>query len=210
MTARRIFLGALLVVAGLIAWGAWWTADWRKERPVGASGGLYFPGRLELYVPQFFQSDPRWGGDPLGATPGSLAAEGCAVASAAMTLASYGVDVDPGRLNKFLTALPGGYTPQGWLYWEKAAEFDSGFTSRLLPHYESLPSYFLIDRNLLDKNPVIARLRYSNGTTHFVVICGKEGFDYLVRDPGRGGEKGVYPLKQFGSGIEAIRFYRKP
>jgi Peptidase C39 family len=210
MTARRIFLGALLVILSLIAWGTWWIVDWKKERPVGASGGLYFPGRLELNVPQFFQSDPRWGGDPLGATPGGLAAEGCAVASAAMTLASYGVDVDPGRLNKFLTALPGGYTPHGWIYWEKAAEFDSGFTSRLLPHYEDLPSYFLIDRNLLEKNPVIARLRYPNGITHFVVICGKEGFDYLIRDPGQGGEKGVYPLKQFGSGIEAIRFYRKP
>jgi hypothetical protein len=57
---------------------------------------------------------------------------------------------------------------------------------------------------------VIARLRYPNGVTHFVVICGKEGFDYLIRDPGRGGERGIYALKQFGSGIEAIRFYRKP
>ena len=102
-----------------------------------------------------------------------------------MTLASYGVDVDPGRLNKFLTDVAGGYTPQGWIYWEKAAEFDTGFTSRLLPHYEDLPTHFLIDRNLLDKNPVIARLRYPNGTTHFVVVCGKEGFDYLIRDPGR-------------------------
>ena len=35
------------------------------------------------------------------------------------------------------------------------------------------------------------------------------GFDYLVRDPGAGGSKGVYPLKEFGSGIEALRFYEK-
>ena len=210
MTARRIFLGLLLVVICLAAWGVWWVNDWKKERPVAGSGGLYYPGRLELNVPQFSQSDPRWGKDLLGSTPGKLAAEGCAVASAAMTLASYGVDVDPGRLNKFLTNLAGGYTLQGWIYWEKAAEFDQDFRSRLLPHYENLPSYFLIDSNLLDNNPVIARLRYPNGITHFVVICGKEGFDYLIRDPGRGGERGVYALKHFGSGIEAIRFYRKP
>jgi hypothetical protein len=210
MTARRIFSSLLLVVLCVVGWSAWWTVDWKRERILAASGGLFFPGRLELGVPQFFQSDPRWGEDSLGSTPNSIAAEGCAVASAAMTLASYGVDVDPGRLNKFLTKVPGGYTPQGWIYWEKAAEFDSGFTSRLLPHYESLPSYFLIDRNLLDRNPVIARLRYPNGITHFVVICGKEGLDYLIRDPGRGGEKGVYPLKDFGSKVEAIRFYRKP
>jgi hypothetical protein len=210
MTARRIFLGLLLVIVCLGGWGAWWVKEWKRERPVAGSGGLYYPGRLELNVPQFFQSDARWAKDLLGSTPGKLAAEGCAVASAAMTLASYGVDVDPGRLNKFLTNLPGGYTPQGWIYWEKAAEFDAGFRSRLLPHYEDLPSYFLIDSNLLDNNPVIARLRYPNGVTHFVVICGKEGFDYLIRDPGRGGERGIYALKHFGSGIEAIRFYRKP
>ena len=210
-TARRIFWLLLLVLLALaIAWGVWWTAGWKEQKPLAGSGGLYVPGRLEFYVPQFFQADPRWAEDALGATPGKLAAEGCAVASAAMALGSYGVDVDPGRLNKFLTTLPGGYTPQGWIYWEKAAQFDAGFASRLLPHYEDLPSYFLIDRNVFEKNPVIARLRYPNGITHFVVICGKEGFDYLIRDPGRGGLKGIYPLKDFGSHIEAIRFYRKP
>ena len=102
------------------------------------------------------------------------------------------------------------YEFAGRLHAARVAEFDAGFKSRLLPHYEDLPSYFLIDSNLLDNNPVIARLRYPNGVTHFVVICGKEGFDYLIRDPGRGGERGIYALKQFGSGIEAIRFYRKP
>jgi hypothetical protein len=210
MTARRIFTVLLFVVLGLVAWGGWWASGWVARKPIAASGGLYFPGRTELHVPQFFQSDPRWGRDALASTPNTLGAEGCAVASAAMTLAGYGVDVDPGRLNKFLTGLPGGYTPEGWIYWEKAAEFDPAFTAKLLPHYEDKPSYFLIDWNLMEGNPVIARLRYPTGTTHFVVISGKQGCDYLIRDPGRGGEKGVYPLKEFGSGIEAIRFYRKP
>jgi len=127
-----------------------------------------------------------------------------------MVLAGYGMDLDPGRLNAFLTALPGGYTPQGWIYWEKAAEFDPRFTARLLPHYENLPSFALIDWNLLHRNPVIARLRYPSGITHFVVICGKEGFDYLIRDPGHGGIKGIYPLKEITGEIEAIRYYRKP
>lgn len=210
MTARRIFSLFLLLLLLVTAWGGWWVADWMMRRPVAASGGLYFPARTEIAVPQFFQADPRWGGEALAATSGTLGEEGCAVSSAAMTLAGYGIDVDPGRLNAFLTALPGGYTPEGWIYWEKAAEFDPAFTDRLLPHYEDLPSYFLIDWNLIQGNPVIARLRYPSGVTHFVVICGKQGSDYLIRDPGRGGSKGVYPLRDFGSGIEAIRFYRKP
>ncbi len=210
MRRRPVFFTLLLSVLGVLIWAAFWVAGWMELRPVSPSGGLYFPGRVELDVPQFFQGDSRWSVDPLGASPGTLGAEGCAVASAAMTLASYGMDVDPGRLNQFLTALPGGYTPEGWIYWEKAAEFDRGLTARLLPHYEDKPSYFLLDWNVIQGNPVIVRLRYRDGITHFVVICGKSGYDYLVRDPGRGGIKGVYPLKEFGSDIEALRFYRKP
>lgn len=192
--------------------GMGWVVDGRMD-PAGASrvvGRTLFLGYHELYIPQFRQADARWGTTLLGSTPATFAAEGCAVSSAAMVLASYGMDVDPGRLNAFLTKRPGGYTPEGWIYWEKAAEFDFAFTERLLPHYEDLPSYFLIDRNLLAGNPVIARLRYPNGVTHFVVICGKQGYDYLIRDPGRGGQKGVYPLREFGTPIEAIRFYRRP
>jgi hypothetical protein len=54
---------------------------------------------------------------------------------------------------------------------------------------------------------VIVRVRYASGVTHFVVIAGKEGFDYLVRDPGAGAAKGLYPLRELGSDIEALRFY---
>ena len=31
---------------------------------------------------------------------------------------------------------------------------------------------------------MIVRVRLASGITHFVVIAGKDGFDYLVRDPG--------------------------
>ena len=174
MTARRISLLLTLAVLAGVVWLAWWTSDWVRRAATEPVGGLYFPRRMEMYVPQFFQNDPRWAADALGPTQGTMGAEGCAVAAASMALASYGIDVDPGRLNKFLTKLPGGYTSQGWIYWEKAAEFDPAFTAKLLPHYEDLPSHFLIDWNLLNNNPVIARLRYPEGVTHFVVICGKQ------------------------------------
>jgi hypothetical protein len=192
----------VLISLVLAAWSWWFLAGTRK---VGASGGLYFFSRVELPVPRFAQADARWGGELLGATPATLAAEGCAVAAAAMVLASYGQDIDPGRLNAFLTE-HGGYTDRGWLYWEKAAEFDPGKAEHL---YEDLASYWLIDRNLLQGNPVIVRVRYPNGVTHFVVICGKQGFDYLIQDPGSNGAQGVYPLKNLTHEIEALRFYRK-
>ena len=73
--------------------------------------------------------------------------------------------------------------------------------------YEDLASYQLIDSNLAGRNPVIVRVRLPSSVTHFVVIAGKDGFDYLVRDPGDGSAKGLYPLRELGSNIEALRFY---
>lgn len=197
--------GWLIVLLALVGLAGWWWTDYTRLAPISSRGGMYFPGKLVIDVPQYFQNDARWGDNLLGPTQGTLGAEGCAVASAAMVLASYGADVDPGRLNRFVHE-SGGYTPQGWLYWEAASTYPPIVADHV---YEDLPSYYLIDKNLIAGNPVIVRLRYPNGITHFVVIVGKQGLDYLVRDPGHGGAKGIYPLKEFPSPIEALRFYKK-
>ena len=115
------------------------------------------------------------------------------------------MDTDPGRLNKLVTEADG-YEGAGWLVWEKAAEVTGNIARKA---YEDPPSYRLMDENLARGNPVIVRLRLESGTTHFVVIAGKDGYDYLTRDPGAGAAKGLYPLKEFGSKIEALRFYEK-
>ena len=202
---RRI--GAVLVATALvlIVTLAALAMDWSAKRKISPHGGLYFPRRIELAVPQFRQADPKWHLDHLGNTEGTLGAEGCAVASAAMVMKSYGFDTDPQRLNQFLTEHEG-YVGTGWLVWEKAAEISGG---RVEKAYEDKPSYWLIDWNLLRGNPVIVRIRLSGGTTHFVVICGKDGFDYLIRDPGSGWSRGPYPLREIVDEIEALRFYRK-
>jgi hypothetical protein len=200
---------ALLVILFFAVGAAWlwrgvevWTAS---ATPLEPRGGLYFPLTVLHDVPHFAQDDARWQNDRLGPTPGTLGREGCAVASAAMVLAAYGADTDPGQLNKFLQGNKG-YTPNGWLYWEKAAEVPPANAEHL---YEAAGSHFLIDWNLLRGNPVIVRLRYPNGITHFVVIVGKQGHEYLVRDPGFRHKDGLYFLSEFGSPIEALRFYRK-
>ena len=108
-----------------------------------------------------------------------------------MVMAYYGVDTDPQRLNLFLLA-NGGYTAQGWIYWEKAAALAPG---RVEKAYEDLPSYALIDDNLLAGNPVIVRLTLPNGMTHFVVLVGKQGWDYLTRDPARDPRLGRLPAE---------------
>ena len=171
---------------------------------IPTSGGLCFLRSVELAVPAFSQGDPRWKNDRLASTPDSLYAVGCAVSSAAMVLASYGMAVDPGTLNRFLQA-NGGYTPEGWLYWEKAAEFTPGLVEKA---YEDIPSFARIDWNLLRGNPVIVRVQLP-GAKHFVVIAGKRGWDYLIRDPGAGAARGLYPIREIAPQIEALRYYRK-
>jgi hypothetical protein len=197
---RGLGLGVLLALGGL----AYFYWNWTRLTVLGPRGGLYFPIPVELGVPSFRQNDPRWGKDRLGDSDGTLGSEGCAVASVAMVLGYYGVDTNPQKLNRYLSQ-HGGYTRQGWIYWERATELQPG---RVRHVYENLPCYRLIDCNLLKGNPVIVRLRLRGGT-HFVVIAGKRGLDYLTQDPGAGASKGLYPLKELGSRIEALRVYEK-
>lgn len=202
-TRWRWPVAGVTVVALILA--GWAAIGYFHKHRVPPSGGLYFFRRVELAVPQWRQSDEKWRNDQLGWSNGTLGAEGCAVASAAMVLKFYGIETDPQQLNWYLAAT-GGYTNEGWIYWERAADLAP---DRVRHEYEDLPSFYLIDSNLLRGNPVIVRLRLSNGITHFVVIAGKDGFDYLTRDPGAGASKGVYPLREIGSDIEALRFYEK-
>ena len=199
-TGGLVLAGVAGVILILSAW--YYYVGIRK---IPSAGGLYFFSKLILPVPRFAQDDPRWADDELGPAPSTMGEEGCAVSSAAMVLAFYGQDIDPGRLNAFLSD-SGGYTPQGWLYWEKAADYHPGLVRHA---YEDLPSYFLIDWNLERGNPVIVRIHLPNGVTHFVVIAGKDGFDYLIQDPASGGVNGVYPLRKLAPEIEALRFYEK-
>ena len=194
------FVVVLLLGAGLYIY-----IDWNWKRRLAPRGGRYFFSRIELPVPSFRQADEKWADDPLGwdEENGTLGGEGCAVAAAAMIFKFYGIDTDPQQLNWFLPTVEG-YTDRGWLYWDRAAWWAP---DRVRHVYEDLPSYWLIDSNLARGNPVIVRVRFRSGITHFVVIAGKQGFDYLIRDPGAGAAKGFYPLRELNSKIEALRFY---
>ena len=192
-----VLLAAAAAVGGFYEFG---------KRPLPPSGGCYFVRRVELPVDLFLQGDSKWGRDPLGNSVHNLGQVGCAMTSAAMVMRFYGVDTDPGRLNVYLRE-NGGYDEDNDLIWEGPPTLAP---DRVRKVYEDLPSYYLMDSNLLHGNPVIVRLRLANGVTHFVVVMGKEGFDYLIRDPSSAGlRKGVYPLREIGSNIEALRYYEK-
>jgi len=196
-----VWLGALAIVA--LLWFAV-PAFFKWPHTISSWGGRYFIHRTVIPVPAFQQNDPRWSLDLLGNSIDTLGQSGCAVSSAAMVLSSYGIDTDPQRLNVYLTG-HGGYVGEGLLVWEKASELGAGWVRK---GYEDAPSYALIDQNLLEGNPVIVRLTLRNGTTHFVVVVGKEGWDYIIRDPARPPAYGIYPLRNLTPRIEALRFYK--
>ncbi len=201
---RWIRVGVLAVLAvAIICGGFVWGLT--GKRVIASSGGIYFVRSVALSVPGFRQADPRWHADALGNTKDTLGSAGCAVSSAAMVLKWYGVDTDPGRLNAYLTAHQG-YVGDGWIVWEKAAELGRG---SIVKAYEDLPSYWGIDRQLIEGNPVIVRIHLPGGGMHFVVIAGKRGFDYLIMDPGAGWNKGLYPLREIARRIDGLRYYRK-
>jgi hypothetical protein len=67
-------------------------------------------------------ADEKRHDDPLGGIEenGTLGGEGCAWAAAAMVFKFYGIKTDPQQLNWFLPSV-GGYTENGWIYWDRAA-----------------------------------------------------------------------------------------
>jgi len=197
-----LWAGGLLLAAALY-FGA--PAFFAWKHTISSSGGRYFLHRVVIPVPVFTQDDPRWDFDLLGPTFDTMGQAGCAVTSAAMVLSGYGVDTDPKRLNQYLTT-HAGYTENGWVYWEKAAEVAP--YAQVEKAYEDLPTYALIDQNLLAGNPVIVRLTLRNGHSHFVVLVGKQGWDYLAQDPARSPSWGIYPLKDLTDHIEGLRFFR--
>ncbi len=202
----KLAAAAALLLLLLIGAGTAGGIYYFGKRQLPPSGGMYFFTRSELPVPLFLQGDPQWGHDPLALSAHTMGQVGCAVSSAAMIMKYYGLDTDPGRLNNFLRD-HGGYDDDNDLMWEGPPKLAPDKVRHV---YEDLPSYYLIDSNLRRGNPVIVRLRFASGITHFVVVMGKQGFDYLIRDPSHYGlTKGVYPLKEICHNVEALRFYEK-
>jgi ABC-type bacteriocin/lantibiotic exporter with double-glycine peptidase domain len=171
---------------------------------IPSTGGEYFDRRVEIPVPVFAQDDPRWGNVRLGPSTDTLGDQGCAVTSAAMVVAFYGVKTDPLQLNNFLTKA-GGFSDDGLIHWRRVPAIAPSY---LKLAYNGYASYDLIDANLLTKNPVIAIIHLRDGAYHFVVIVGKEGHNYLIRDPAASIFRRPYPLSALTDRINGICFFR--
>ena len=130
-------------------------------------------------LPIYLQNDPRWQDELIGGSQQTLGAVGCTVCCVSMALAHYGIDLPPPQLNELLKA-NNGYTSQGWLKWQTVSQLTH---SQIDFTISNQPTTALIDAALQLGQPVIAKIRLYGIFPHWVLIVGKNGTDYLVKDP---------------------------
>ena len=139
-----------------------------------------------LPVPYFNQCDSRWSSDQLGGDGPTICSQGCALTSAAMVMAYYGVDTDPQRLNDAIGR--DGYDATYRIYWSAVRNTCHDETNQI----EYSPGTVGFDTTVLNNHldaghPVIVYVYcpgyggYYGG--HFVVVTGRSDGTYYINDP---------------------------
>ena len=132
-----------------------------------------------LQTPHFMQTDPGWAKEQIGGSREPLSKVGCTICCVAMVLNGYGVNLNPHELNEALKQADG-YTKDGLLKWDSVATVSNG---KVRAAYIGAPNTQEIESALKSGHPVIAKVMLSNVVQHWVLIVGKSGTEYLVRDP---------------------------
>lgn len=198
---RLIFVLLLLTAGSVLVWK---NLKARTGKPIATRGGEIMSVMLPDNSGTYLQKDPRWGEDKLGRTTESLRSIGCAVCSVAMACADLGETMTPKELNQQLTQ-NGGFTGDGWLVWGALEKITSG---RISVDVTSQPSHAGLDAALKRGAYPVVKFVLPHGVPHWVVIVGKEGVEYIARDPLRKNDKPVL-LSSITSRIYSMRFIRR-
>jgi hypothetical protein len=182
----------------------WFLKKPQQIQSIPATGGISQERYQLSESPFFLQTDVRWSKDEIGGSRETLRAVGCTICSVSMALAYHGIEMMPNQLNEKLKEKEG-YTEQGWLKWNKIAELTDKKVRIEIP--EKL-SHETIDKALKAGQPVVAKVFLNRFITHWVLIVGKSGQEYLIKDP-LGDGKSLEMLSKFGSDIYAIRIVAK-
>ncbi len=206
---RLIFIAAVALVFGLLASGFllfYLHGELLFVAGQSTPGALEPKGGKRMFLEPdpdgtfYSQRDKRWADDPLGGTSESLRNTGCLLCCVAMGLNDLGVIYDPPALNRFLNERQG-YTDRGWIVWDAVNQAASG-KGRV--HFVTQIDYDVIDDALSAGDFPIVKVFLPGGAPHWVLVVGKRGNEYLVKDPLRA-EGDPIPLSQFRSQIHAVR-----
>ena len=152
-----------------------------------------------IKVPKFYnQRDKTWANDKLGKTSETVGKIGCLISSVSMNLSYYGIDMNPKEINKKLTEIDG-YTSRGWLVWSKLSTITDEKIKITFPTL----SHENIEKSLLKKKPVLAKVYIYRVIPHWVLIVGEKDSEYLMLDPLTQGKP--IKLSSYGAYIYSIR-----
>ena len=153
-------------------------------------------------VPVWKQSDSRWAGLHLGSSSYTMSGSGCAVTSCAMVASYFGSSKDPGGLCKALNS-SGGFSSSGAVYWQNVPAAAGG-TISYVGRWDSC-SLTRINQELDAGYPVIVQVS-RGGSTHFVVLTGRDGSTYYLNDPAYGDRTTLN--SRYGTPSAAIKGFR--
>lgn len=145
---------------------------------------------MKLNIPPLSQKDSRWGRKRLGTSTVTISNYGCLLTCHSMMLIYYGhEECLPDVLNELYKTKK--VFDQGNLinFYAAANCFEDITVDEHYNCYDVPCDLSKIDKYLAEKKPVIALVDFSPKTgiqTHFVLIIGHEGNDYLINDPWTG------------------------
>lgn len=149
----------------------------------GGDLGISYSSTVDVYT-SFSQRDPRWESVRLGLSYQTMGAYGCLVTSIASMLADFGVDTDPGRLNRWL-ARNGGFVNGNLMVFGALEKF--GVSLLDLVDCSTRPAPMdRIRQAMLSGEGVVAMVDFNPGGTvnqHWVRSLRITDDDALIMDP---------------------------
>lgn len=136
----------------------------------------------------------------MGGSAENLGDAGCAVCSLAMALDHFGFHYTPRELNDQLKSNDG-YTWRGWVKWHAISTITK---DKIAVEAIEKPTHADIDTALRNGYPVIVKLLLNGTIPHWVLIVGKRGTEYLMRDP-LGDGRTLEPASKYDSDIFGVR-----
>jgi hypothetical protein len=198
--ARRGILAGALLAGGILLLA-------RRSPPRGpipARGGRSMDVRVAGADPLYLQRDRRWAEERIGETGQTLSAVGCLICSLAMGSEALGVAIDPAELNRRLSAAHG-YTKDAWVIWGAVPGATDGAVEVAV---HDRPEHAILDDALARGELPVVKFVLPSGAPHWVLVVGKAGDEYLIKDP-LVPKPAIVRLGDRAASIHAVRVLRR-
>lgn len=198
----------MLAVLAIAGWWSWHCLHAPAKRAAGEGLSPWADESVPRLVQDaerfYLQADPRWAREKIGGSGEELRAVGCTNCCLCMALAQHGIAMTPSELNRKHIQTDG-YTERGWIKWDAVEDVSQ---KRVRIDIPEKPTHRDIDQALAVGNPVLVKIVYRPGVLHWVLVVGRDGREYLMKDPlGDGRNLGL--LSAYNSDILSVRIVTK-